>query len=240
MGRMGRSVVPAGQATGRSAYARNVSEYQQERKGFWREPDGLPTTEAIALEHWARAAHDVLEEVATRYHGVIREAELAERLQADTGIRTTRPQDRWLPKVLQPLAHLHHRDGYPPLTALVVDGHGWVGERYDDVMRAQEELPITENAARERHAARARLACYQWAGSAPEDGGVPAEVLPTTRSRAPRSTTAAGTRAAKTPRAPREPKVTAPKRVAASDRPVTICPNCFMAIPATGICDNCG
>ncbi|MDO9456761.1 hypothetical protein [Nocardioides sp.] len=216
-----------------------MSEYQQERKGFWHAPDGPMTTEAIALENWARAAHDVLEETATSYHGVIRESELAERLQDDTGIRTTRPPDRWLPKVLQPLAHLHFRDGYPPLTALVVDGHGWVGERYDDVLRANEENPISDPAARERHASRSRLACYQWAGSAPEDGGLPAEVLSTTRSRAPRSTTAAGARAPKAPRAPREPKVTAPKRVAASDRPITVCPNCFMAIPATGLCDNC-
>jgi len=29
-------------------------------------------------------------------------------------------------------------------------------------------------------------------------------------------------------------------RVAASDRPVTVCPTCYMAVPATGICDNCG
>ncbi|MEO9326279.1 hypothetical protein ABFT23_22510 [Nocardioides sp. C4-1] len=219
-----------------------MSEYQQERKGFWHEPDGVMTTEAIALETWARTAHPILEEAAATYHGVVREAELAERLQAEGGIRTTRPYERWLPKVLQPLAHLHHRDGYPPLTALVVDGHGWVGERYDDVLRAIEELPITEAAARERHAAKARLACYQWAGSAPDDGGVPAEVLTSTRSRAPRSTTAAGTRAAatpRTPRAPREPKVVAPKRVAPTDRPVNVCPTCFMAIPATGICDNC-
>ncbi|WP_139978146.1 hypothetical protein [Nocardioides litoris] len=214
-----------------------MSEYQQERKGFWHEPDGRPTTEAIALEAWARSAHPVLEEAAAVYHGVVRESELAERVQADSGIRTTRPLERWLPKVLQPLAHLHHRDGYPPLTALVVDGHGWVGERYDDVLRATEELPIADRAARERHAARARLACYQWAGSAPEDGGVPAEVLSSTRSRQPRATGGTTTRAPRAPRAPKAPA--APKRVAPIDRPVAICPTCFMALPATGICDNC-
>lgn len=31
-----------------------------------------------------------------------------------------------------------------------------------------------------------------------------------------------------------------PPRVAASDRPVTLCPTCYLALPATGICDNCG
>ncbi|MDZ5662695.1 hypothetical protein HN031_13170 [Nocardioides sp. zg-1308] len=28
-------------------------------------------------------------------------------------------------------------------------------------------------------------------------------------------------------------------RVAASDRPVNLCPRCFIALPATGICDQC-
>ncbi len=28
-------------------------------------------------------------------------------------------------------------------------------------------------------------------------------------------------------------------RVAATDKPVTLCPKCFIAVPATGICDNC-
>ncbi|GAA3802723.1 hypothetical protein [Nocardioides panacisoli] len=39
-----------------------------------------------------------------------------------------------------------------------------------------------------------------------------------------------------TPRAPRAPK--APARPA--EPAVKVCPTCFMALPATGICDNCG
>lgn len=31
-----------------------------------------------------------------------------------------------------------------------------------------------------------------------------------------------------------------PPRMAASDRPVALCPTCYLALPATGICDNCG
>jgi hypothetical protein len=27
--------------------------------------------------------------------------------------------------------------------------------------------------------------------------------------------------------------------VAKTDRPVAVCPTCFMALPATGVCDNC-
>ena len=215
-----------------------VSEYQQERKGFWYEPEGTGTSEAIALEAWARTAHDILEETAGTYHGTVTEGALAHRLLTETGIATSRPHPRWLPKLLQPLAALHHRDDYPPLTALVVDGRGWVGERYDDVLRAAEQHPISDPTARERHASRARLECYQWAGAAPEDGGHPEIVeMKAPRARAPRAATSAS--APRTPRTPSEPKVSAPKRVAVTDRPVNVCPRCFMAIPATGLCDNC-
>lgn len=60
----------------------------------------------------------------------------------------------------------------------------------------------------------------------------------------PRKATGSGgaTGAARAPRATRaaaKPPAT-PRRTAASDRPVNVCPTCFMAIPATGVCDNCG
>jgi hypothetical protein len=225
-----------------------VSEYQQERKGFWYEPDGTGTSEAIALETWAKATHTILEETAATYHATITEGALAHRLMTETGIATARPHPKWLPKLILPLAALHHRDDYPALTALVVDGRGWVGERYDDVRRAAEQLPITDPAERERHAARARLECYQWAGSAPEDGGFPASVE-MTRSRAarapreprePRASRASRVDGSATPRAAGAPReAAAPRRTAASDKPVNVCPRCFMAIPATGLCDNC-
>ncbi len=223
----------------------DVSEYVQERKGFWHEPDGISTNEAIALEAWAKSAHDVLEEVAAVYHDVVSEASFAERIQWASGIHTTRPPERWLRKLLAPLAVVHHQHGHPPLTALIVDDRGWVGERYEDLLRAVEELPIIDASARERHAARARLACYQWAGSAPEGGGYPAEVTTgrarsarAPRTSAPRTPGVPGAaRAAKAPTQPKEPA--APKRVAASDRPINVCPRCFMAVPATGLCDNC-
>ena len=216
-----------------------VSEYQQERKGFWYEPEGTGTSEAIALETWARTAHEILEETAATYHGTVTEGALAHRLLTETGIATSRPHPRWLPKLLQPLAALHHRDDYPPLTALVVDGRGWVGERYDDVLRAAEQNPIADPTARERHASRARLECYEWAGSVPDDGGHPeiVEMKAPSRTRASRADGAAAP--VRAPRTPSEPKVVAPKKVALTDRPVNVCPRCFMAIPATGLCDNC-
>lgn len=51
-----------------------------------------------------------------------------------------------------------------------------------------------------------------------------------------------GTRAS-TPRTPRgtttRPVSTPRPRVAASDKPFTLCPRCFIVLPATGICDQC-
>lgn len=60
------------------------------------------------------------------------------------------------------------------------------------------------------------------------DDSPPTERVPGTRARAPRATSSS--RGTATPR---------PKRVAATDKPVDLCPRCFLALPATGICDNC-
>ena len=211
-----------------------------QRQGFWREPSGTPTSEAIALEAWVREAYAVLGEVATSYHAVITGDDLGERVQQASEIRTSRPPAQWLGKVLLPVAHLCRRHGEPPLTALVVDAHsGWVGEAYDDVLRVDERLPIADPLKREAHAAQARLECYRWAGSAPADGGEPAPVPEPAgrRSRAQRPPRAAA--GPRTPRVAKPPAPPAKPRIAASDRPVTVCDRCFMALPATGLCDNC-
>ena len=47
--------------------------------------------------------------------------------------------------------------------------------------------------------------------------------------------TATGTRKATTPRAPK-----APAKPVKAEPVVAVCPTCFMALPATGVCDNCG
>jgi hypothetical protein len=187
------------------------SHYSQDRKGFWHEPEGTPTSETIALETWAHTARDILVRIAGSYHAVIRESELAEEIQETSAIHTTRHHDRWLAKVLAPIAVFCERVGEPPLTSLVVGTS-------DDL-----------------EAARQRLECYQWTGAAPADGGVPAQ-LPGTAPARPSRTRSASTRIPRT-RAPAA--APAPKRVAKTDRPVAVCPTCFMALPATGVCDNC-
>jgi hypothetical protein len=45
------------------------------------------------------------------------------------------------------------------------------------------------------------------------------------------------TRATPASRAPRSP---AARAAAARDAPPAICPTCSMALPATGVCDDCG
>jgi hypothetical protein len=65
------------------------------------------------------------------------------------------------------------------------------------------------------------------------DDSPPSERVPGTRASTPRTRSTAGrstTRSTGTPR---------PTRVAATDKPVTLCPRCFIAVPATGICDSC-
>ncbi|MCW2854358.1 MAG: hypothetical protein JWM84_4022 [Nocardioides sp.] len=211
-----------------------------QRQGFWREPSGTPTSEAIALEAWVREAYGVLVEVAGEYRAVITTTDLGERVQEASDIRTSRPVTQWLAKVLVPVAHLCRHEGMPPLPALVVDPHTrWVGEAYDDVLRVDDRPPILDPHKREAHASAARLECYRWAGSAPADA-VPAPVPEPVGRRRTRPASASG--ASGPPRTPRVAKPPAPPakpRIAAADRPVTVCQRCFMALPATGVCDNC-
>ncbi|RYB92944.1 hypothetical protein EUA93_00385 [Nocardioides oleivorans] len=66
------------------------------------------------------------------------------------------------------------------------------------------------------------------------DDSPPSERVPGTRARTPRTPSstprASGVRSTGTPRT---------SRVAATDRPVNLCPRCYIALPATGICDTC-
>lgn len=61
-----------------------------------------------------------------------------------------------------------------------------------------------------------------------DDSLPPPQRVPGTRSATPR-----------TPRATTPRTTTSRPRVAASDRVDKLCPTCFLALPATGICDNC-
>ncbi|WP_402465559.1 hypothetical protein [Isoptericola aurantiacus] len=38
----------------------------------------------------------------------------------------------------------------------------------------------------------------------------------------------------------RAPRATRPRQAAEPEKPTPVCPTCFMALPATGVCDSCG
>ena len=65
------------------------------------------------------------------------------------------------------------------------------------------------------------------------DDSPPSERVPGTRAGTPRTRSTSTRSTARSTGTPR------PTRVAATDKPVTLCPRCFIAVPATGICDNC-
>ncbi|MEQ6900280.1 hypothetical protein [Nocardioides sp. YIM 152588] len=93
---------------------------------------------------------------------------------------------------------------------------------------------VTRPKHRPTDAARAVLAEFDITDPAPP-GWVPpvVEAPPVVQTTVP--VAAEKARRATATRAPREPKAPAkPEPV------VAVCPSCFMALPATGVCDNCG
>ena len=141
------------------------------RKGFWHEPDALPTSKAIALQTWAPVAQELL--LARDGHRMLA-SDLAAEVQDRSLVSTSHPVATWMPDLLLLVDVLRSRDGEPPLSGLV---------------------------------------------------GAPPPPPRAARSTAgPRTST---------------PRTSAPRRPAKTDRPVSTCPRCFMALPATGICDNC-
>jgi hypothetical protein len=190
----------------------------EQQSGYWREPDGSAVSAAQAQIVWTRAAYPALMEVARRYHAVVTYAELAERVQQASGVRTRIDQRHWLGKVLALVVREAHRRGDPPLTALVVHAaDGRVGSAYQDVLAVAGQPALADEMDREQHAAAARLACYRHFGAdLPADGGIPAL--------APRLRASVARKAAAT----------------AVPRPPAICPTCFLELPATRVCDSCG
>ena len=116
------------------------------------------------------------------------------------------------------VAHDNHARSEPALTALVVHkADGIVGVRVrrgpHPRRRRTDRGPGRAREARPE----ARLECYRWAGA----------TMP-----------ASGGRAAVSPRF-EQIQARLRKERRAAEQP-TICTSCYMAIPPTGVCDNCG
>ena len=194
--------------------------------GSWRDINevGADATRAA----WSAAARETLVECARRYRATITPKALALEVQRRSGIRTRQLFHHWLGELLGWVALDCARREEPLLVSLCVDDAGRVGDGYAvTVLAAYGERPENPNA----HAAREQLECYRFfdALGLPADGG---SVAPPKPAAAPRAAT---TRRTSTPKAPAARKPTKPQ-----DIPQEICPTCFMALPRSGVCDNCG
>jgi hypothetical protein len=179
----------------------------------WQDVADLDVDDARAA--WARAARDSLADVARSYRAVITYKELAALVQDRTRIRTAQLPQHWLGDVLTRVAVECAAREEPNLSSLCVNALGSVGDGYSvGVEKATGVVPEDGDL----HAADERLECYRFfkAVRLPEDGGTAALTprLAASRARA--------------------------RKVAREAVPVNTCPSCFMAIPATGVCDNCG
>lgn len=187
-----------------------------------------------ARETWALAARMLLEETARDYHATTSVTELADFVQQRSRIRTSQAHRYWMGDVLFRLMRTCADNREPFLGALVVDAHGRVGESYQVAVEELRREPVGD---RDEHAGHERLACYRFFGAdLPEGGGEPgpAPASPTrVMSTGHRPATGSGSRT------PRQPKPAAPRPSRPAEKTPAVCPNCFIALPASGICDFC-
>lgn len=174
-------------------------------------------TEELSVDEvrqaWAEAAREVLLKTARSYGSLITYQKLADAVQERTGLTTEQQMRHWLPDVLRRVSDECADRGEPLISALCIDSKGSVGDGYTVAVQAVRSGDIDHP---DDHAARERLACYERFGAKmPNSGGV-ATLSP--------QVAAARTRA---------------RKKAAEERVIPICPNCLIAVPASGICDNC-
>ncbi|WP_245567312.1 hypothetical protein [Nocardia vinacea] len=184
--------------------------------GAWRAGDGVPVTLREATVAWAFAAHAELSEIATGYGNFITVEELAERVQETSGVHTGAPTQTWMEAILRKVARRCHNAGEPPLTSLCVQENHTVGDTYKYVLELAG-LPVPKD--RELHASYARWQCYEHYGAT-----MPAELTAP-----PLTPKVAGRRSASS--TPQEAKPE-PARAA-------VCDQCFIQLPASGICQYC-
>ncbi len=182
------------------------------RKGTWREPGGEKIKGTVAWAAWADAARPILIVAARDYGSFITYKELSERVQSDTQIFTTQRMDYWIGKVLGAVASESSTLGEPLLSAFCLHADETVGPGYAGaVLDAYGFVPEDADV----HAAEERLAAHRhFAAELPPDGG---------QARLPPGIARKRARAKQS-----EPR---PSRAQ--------CPNCFIELPITGVCDQC-
>jgi len=220
-----------------------------------RDRQAVTFDEAVSL--WSLAAREALLETAAQYHAVLTYPELGERVQASTGVRTSKSVFQWVDDVLTRVAAECAARDEPLLSALCVRADGSVGPGYARaVVAATGRRPTSPD----EHAARERLRCHQQFGAELPPGGGEAVKPNTMLRRAPTRARTAGsagrspsadgssttrpTPPARQPasgkRIPGSPHVASPVARATTPEPApAVCPTCFTQLPATGRCDTC-
>ncbi len=162
---------------------------------------------------WATAGRQVLLETAGVYHAVVTYKELSSAVMRMTGIRTKQLTHYWIGDVLGRVTDECERLEEPLLSSLCVNAEGSVGEGYaEGVLRARGTRP--EDA--DEHAARERLECYRHFGANLPPGGGVAALTPKVKASRDRA-----------------------RKARQAEKVSPMCPKCHIAVPASGVCDNC-
>jgi hypothetical protein len=199
-----------------------------------RTSDNTPVDDAAALEAWERAARPVLVQVARRYGSLMAPSDLAEEVQALSGVRTREAPTVWIDDVLDAVGAECGARSEPLLSAFCVDGDGRIGDRYEQVVVS---IDGTTPVDIEMHAATQRVEAHRYHGATlPVDGGRPTLPPQLAQQRASAAKKPATTRT-RTPRVPKAPA--APRKPKNPEVVRAVCPTCFLQLPATGRCDNC-
>jgi len=214
--------------------------------GYVRAISGISLSRDQALVELAKAARDLLLEVAATYRATITYQQLGVEVQRRAGIRAGQTPG-WLADVLAMVVHVGHRLAEPSLTALVIGAtDGAVGPAFDEVRRTEGLPPFPDDDARELAAATSRLECYRrYAPNVPQDA-VPTLITAAAAQRTPALRTPRGTRPAASGQgrtaAPRAAKPAPVKRRPPDENraPFVVCSSCFLQTPPGSECQNCG
>ncbi|MBK9477249.1 MAG: hypothetical protein IPL94_13790 [Tetrasphaera sp.] len=179
--------------------------------GTYRVRDGSPVAFSVALDQRVPVAHAALIDTARSYRGLTTYLELAEHVQAVSGVRTRMLIGYWSGQLLERVAQLTVERAEVPITSLCVHQDGTIGGGY---ATAPQSVKVDEDVDVDELAAAHRLLCYRkYATDLPADGGEAALAPKLAAARARREST--------------------------HRTPAALCPEHFMELSASGVCAAC-
>lgn len=205
----------------------------------FRNDDATIVEAAAAREAWARSARPVLVQVARRYGSLTTPDHVGGEVQALSGIRTREPVATWIDDILDAVDVECVAREEPLLSAFCVGADGRVADRYKTLAVSLDAVAAGDI---EMHAATQRLEAHRLHGAVlPVDGGKPAlsPQVAKTRASAPKTTRTRSTTSKSTGTRAAKPKVPTPIPAKKFEPPRSVCPTCFLQMPASGRCDNC-